>query len=1556
MSHQSLVQQQQPPTGAMLVNAGSQMLAAQQQQQQQNSMLNPHQPMHGGPPPPQLSRQAMAANNQMNKFSMVSQQSPHGGAGVPPQNQPPPGVVAHNVVPNSSHLNAQRPQQPAQFEHMQRFRQTGNQRDFPHYSRGGMPDMKSVPGQMQGGQGPPPHPHAPTVNLAFQQPMQTAMMPAAMQTFCYANRQPAQSTFQPPRVLMNNPIYNTLQQRGTYYTPNYQQHQIYAHNTNIQHMAMIPQPAHTPVQPAPVTSRPNKKILIINPATGEEIKCGPPASSQSASNQSASQQHDQDAKSQSPTSGPPPPSTLTLQTPKRSSPSVQPESALVGGSTSSPAPAAKEPAPVDQVVQESNQVSAPAKTPEASKPQEPETKPTEACAEKPATEDGEEEQRRKVEERNEENLRKNKQPQTVSTATPATQPEAASTATESGPEPTVAPNTAAMTSQKETATAVETSASVPPAAVSVPAAPLSKTLAGENDSSPVEADNKNDVSAQTPAAPPSSPEVVVASAAPVVNKSASPAGSETSANETKKEEIEAQDESVESEGSSAVTPSSPADSAGTASVYKEGQWSPTCPDGKKQYDRSFLLSLQNQPMSRAKPHGMPRLEIYKEISHEHTLPEKPGQSRSQQLYPNSDYQNRNGRNAPGSMGGGGNRKGLPPPRVDRPKKIITLSSSINQEVKLHVAENAWKPVKDVPENTDENDALDKKFRGILNKLTPQKFDSLVDQVKKLEINTEERLSNVTTLVLEKALNETHFASTYARLCYTLLTEFNVLKSESETSSGGGNTVNFRKMLLQKCQLEFERDTDDSVESKQQEKQTMEERKSKLEAAKTDQERKELQDSFTEADVKAKRRTLGLMRFIGELYNLSILNSNIMNDCFCKLMKNPMDEDSIVCACKLFTTVGRRFADESNGRMGNAQADNKTREKFSDLMEKLKQIIKDNRIAQKSGAKHLPQRVIFMLEDVRELSNRNWVPRRDEQAPKTLEQIQKDAEQEKILASIPQNTQSGSGGSGGGGRYGGSMHNTLQANRNNRPYGSQSQQSTSTFKSSKDIVMKLPTSINASGSSPFASGKPIGSKWTSGASGGGSRNSSLRGNRPEEPPMASANKYAALNTDIEPVPRSQESSPSRNLDRDRERGREQALQGARGLNQSGGLSRGGHAAGGSSTPSSRTASQSGPSGDPAIRSSSQQRSEAKSQGELKGPGLDDDRKLNAHAEGILGEFVMVGNVPNFLNDMCERAHVNNIQKFVSNFIGYATQKPSACQKTGEAIRELHKARLVSQKHVEAVLEEQFSNASDIIIDVPKYFDYMADIIAVMIVGDEFDVKTLLRSICAPLEHRAAKFLIPLFKRVNAMTKAGTAVPKWLSSGLKISDLRVELNESDSKGLSELLGVPGVESGSAKSTRSIEETVSDLQKDFSEQTEESIEKMKKLIQDAIEAGPEPHRQLIRAFVKMFLKCSLTEDQKFDKNLIDKNMESINDDLTKLFSDEYSIQALYALQLVMHELEHPKDVSSGFINWMYDNDFISESVLDQWSNKDGGHEQMGYRMTLLSAQKLLKWLKEC
>merc|ERR1719402_607303 len=46
--------------------------------------------------------------------------------------------------------------------------------------------------------------------------------------------------------------------------------------------------------------------------------------------------------------------------------------------------------------------------------------------------------------------------------------------------------------------------------------------------------------------------------------------------------------------------------------YKDDQWSPLNPEGKKQYDREFLICLQRDPLSLTKPNNLPAMEIVKD--------------------------------------------------------------------------------------------------------------------------------------------------------------------------------------------------------------------------------------------------------------------------------------------------------------------------------------------------------------------------------------------------------------------------------------------------------------------------------------------------------------------------------------------------------------------------------------------------------------------------------------------------------------------------------------------------------------------------------------------------------------------------------------------------------------------------------------------------------------------------------------------------------------------------------------------------------------------------------
>lgn len=110
---------------------------------------------------------------------------------------------------------------------------------------------------------------------------------------------------------------------------------------------------------------------------------------------------------------------------------------------------------------------------------------------------------------------------------------------------------------------------------------------------------------------------------------------------------------------------------------------------------------------------------------------------------------------------------------------------------------------DTEEEDLRTEALYKTVRSVLNKLTPQKFNTLIGQVRSLRIDTRERLQGVINLVFEKAVDEPSFSVEYALMCKELA--MMEVGSENQDSS-----VSFKKLIITRCQKEFEKNLIDDV--------------------------------------------------------------------------------------------------------------------------------------------------------------------------------------------------------------------------------------------------------------------------------------------------------------------------------------------------------------------------------------------------------------------------------------------------------------------------------------------------------------------------------------------------------------------------------------------------------------------------------------------------------------------------------------------------------------------------------------------------------------------------
>ncbi|KAF5201308.1 Eukaryotic translation initiation factor 4g like, partial [Thalictrum thalictroides] len=270
---------------------------------------------------------------------------------------------------------------------------------------------------------------------------------------------------------------------------------------------------------------------------------------------------------------------------------------------------------------------------------------------------------------------------------------------------------------------------------------------------------------------------------------------------------------------------------------------------------------------------------------------------------------------------------------------------------MHKAEKKY----EIRKVSDIEEAKQRQLKGILNKLTPQNFEKLFEQVKEVNIDNAVTLTGVISQIFDKALMEPTFCEMYANFCSHLAGELPDFSEDNEK-------ITFKRLLLNKCQEEFERGEREQAEADRVEEE------GEVKCSEEEREEKRIQ---------ARRRMLGNIRLIGELYKKRMLTERIMHECIKKLLgqhqnQNP-DEEDVEALCKLMSTIGEMIDHPKAKEHMDAYFDKML--KFSNNM-------------------NVSSRVRFMLKDSIDLRKNKWQQRRKVEGPKKIDEVHRDAAQER----------------------------------------------------------------------------------------------------------------------------------------------------------------------------------------------------------------------------------------------------------------------------------------------------------------------------------------------------------------------------------------------------------------------------------------------------------------------------------------------------------------------------------------------------------------------------------
>jgi hypothetical protein len=249
------------------------------------------------------------------------------------------------------------------------------------------------------------------------------------------------------------------------------------------------------------------------------------------------------------------------------------------------------------------------------------------------------------------------------------------------------------------------------------------------------------------------------------------------------------------------------------------------------------------------------------------------------------------------------------------------------------------------QNPDEDAAVQRAARSILNKLTVEKFDSLFDQLATCGVSHPHHISILMSEIFDVATTQHHFIPMYAELCSKLEMDPRIAAVVDEADQ----LHNFKRILLNQCQSVFQQLLESYAEAGMES------------CAKADMD--------GEFAFRRKQQALGNMKLIGQLLVNGMLSSDLFTEC-CETLLSKRSEcpEALESLVALMMVAGPKF----DGRAWQ-------------YYQKLEKIIADMGALTKD--KSVPPRLRFLIRDVLDARSAGWPQcRRAGKSPSKLEEV------------------------------------------------------------------------------------------------------------------------------------------------------------------------------------------------------------------------------------------------------------------------------------------------------------------------------------------------------------------------------------------------------------------------------------------------------------------------------------------------------------------------------------------------------------------------------------------
>jgi len=362
--------------------------------------------------------------------------------------------------------------------------------------------------------------------------------------------------------------------------------------------------------------------------------------------------------------------------------------------------------------------------------------------------------------------------------------------------------------------------------------------------------------------------------------------------------------------------------------------------------------------------------------------------------------------------------------------------------------------------------------------------------------------------------------------------------------------------------------------------------------------------------------------------------------------------------------------------------------------------------------------------------------------------------------------------------------------------------------------------------------------------------------------------------------------------------------------------------------------------------------------LKGPANLDWDEVDKLTKPLIDEYLNIGNTEETLKEIGDKFSSNTITLFIGSVCNQVIEKSEkARSQSGTLLSNLCLKRMVSQSlFLESLSGEEgiLTMAEDLLVDIPKFWDFLAQILSPVVSSGAVDMEFLKSSAdCLSQDLKdncgAGKYVAAILSEMGRGDQSRVG-QLWRDSGLAWADFLPQDK------VNKFLVDNKLEWTQQEAAMTSENFASQLTSKLN--LDKNVDEIITWIDNGC-ADKLKTPGFIRALTTIVIECCIdglggpSNDCKIDDSKLKKRSRI----LKKYVGDDLKLQgeALLAVQILVHRLEHPNKMLHTIFETLYQDDVILEEAIIQWEESTDPKAQDGKGVALKSLHQFLIYIKE-